>query len=216
MKKVVVCTLSFVLCLLMSVSAFAIGDFTDVEEGKWYCEAVEYVYENGVMVGITDTEFGPNVATNRAMVVTVLARLAGADLSSYEQTDFVDVKVKSWYGKSVIWAKENGIVAGIDKTHFEPMTEITREQMCVMLSNFLDFMGLFTPNPEVEPFADIDQVSKWAVDDVVRLQKADIVNGKEGNKFDPKGSATRAEIAQIILSSRLADINSPQATALYE
>ena len=105
MKKVVVCTLSFVLCLLMSVSAFAIGDFTDVEEGKWYCEAVEYVYENGVMVGITDTEFGPNVATNRAMVVTVLARLAGADLSSYEQTDFVDVKVKSWYGKSVIWAK---------------------------------------------------------------------------------------------------------------
>ncbi len=216
MKKIIISIVSLLLCFLMSVSAFAVGEFTDVEEGKWYYEAVEYVYENGVMVGVTDTEFAPDVATNRAMVVAVLARLAGADLSKCDATEFVDVKVNSWYGKSVIWAQKNGIVAGIDKKHFAPMQEITREQMCVMLSNFLDFMGLSTPNPEVEPFEDIDEVSKWAVEAVERLQKADIVSGKEGNKFDPKGSATRAEIAQIILSSRLADINTAQDISIYE
>lgn len=206
MKKFFICATSLLLCLLLSVSAFAVGEFTDVDKDKWYYEAIEYVYKNGVMVGITNTEFEPNTTTNRAMVVAVLARLAKADLSECTKSDFVDVEVDSWYGKSVVWAHKNGIVAGIDKTHFDPMEDITREQMCVMLSNYLDFMSLSTPNPSVEPFADIDEVSSWAVEAVERLQRADIVSGKENNIFDPKGDATRAEIAQIILSSRLADI----------
>ena len=195
------------MCLLISVSAFASVSFTDVDKDKWYYEAVEYVYTNGVMVGVTKTEFKPDATTNRAMVVAVLARLAKADFSDCTKTDFVDVPVDSWYGKSVIWAQKNGIVAGVDKTHFEPMKDITREQMCVMLSNFLDFMKLSTPNRTVEPFSDIDEVSSWAVKAVERLRKAGIVNGKENNTFDPQGNATRAEIAQIILSSRLADIS---------
>ena len=203
MKKLFICSVSLLLCLVFSVSAVAAINFTDVDKDKWYYEAVDYVYTNGVMVGVTKTEFAPDGNTNRAMVVAILARLAKADCT---ETDFVDVSVDSWYGKSVIWAQKNGIVAGVDKTHFKPMDDITREQMCLMLSKFLDFMKLSTPNRTVEPFSDIDKVSSWALSAVERLQKAGIVSGKENNTFDPQGDATRAEIAQIILSSRLADI----------
>lgn len=212
MKRLIVCTVSVLLCVCMCVPAFALGGFTDIDRDKWYYEAVEYVYSNGVMVGVTNTEFAPDMSTNRAMVVAVLARLAAADLSDCTETEFADVKADSWYGPSVIWAQKNGIVYGLDNTTFAPMAEITREQMCVMLSNFLDFMGLSTRNTTVEPFADVDEISSWAVADVERLQKANIVSGKADNLFDPKGNATRAEIAQIILSSSLADINLAQKT----
>lgn len=206
MKKVFICVVSLLACVTLCVTASAKLVFTDVSEEAWYYNAVKYVYNNNVMVGVTDTEFMPDTPTNRAMVVAVLARLAGADLSECDSTEFEDVDIDAWYGKSVVWAQKNGIVAGMSATQFAPFENITREQMCVMLSKYLDYISIATPAPEVEAFSDVDKISGWAVDEVVRLQKAGIVNGKDNNVFDPQGVATRAEIAQIVRSSNLADI----------
>lgn len=206
MKKIFVCVVCVLACITLCLTASAEFAFTDVSEEVWYYNAVKYVYENNVMVGITETEFEPDTPTNRAMVVAVLARLAGADFEGCDSTDFEDVDVDAWYGKSVVWAQKNGIVAGMSATEFAPFQNITREQMCVMLSKYLDYIDIATPAPDVQAFSDVDKISAWAVDDVVRLQKAGIVNGKDNNVFDPQGVATRAEIAQIVRSSNLADI----------
>lgn len=206
MKNKIIAVLSFIIMVVMSVSAFAEISFTDVTATDWYYDAVNYVNECKAMNGVGDNLFEPNNKMTRAMVVTVLARLANAKTDVLVTSSFEDVSFDTWYGLSVEWAKQNGIVNGVSETKFEPDTEITREQMCVMISNYLDYKNLSTPNTPKDKFADEDSISKWAYEAVQRLQYAGIVNGKDDNMFEPQGGATRAEFAQIIYNSRLGTI----------
>ncbi len=208
MKNRLIAVLTVVLLLCSSFSLFAATPivFEDVKYGDWYYDAVQYVSTNSVMVGISDSRFDPDGAMTRAMVVTVLARLAGAKTDVLVRSSFEDVSFDSWYGLSVEWAKQNGIVKGVSETQFKPLLPVTREQVCLMLSNYFDFLGLSTSNAQKEAFADEQQISPWALDAVIRLQRAGIVNGMENNNFVPRGGCTRAAFAQIVYNSNLASI----------
>ena len=180
--------------------------FPDVSVTDWFYDAVQYVSTNGVMIGVDTGEFAPDAQMTRAMVVTVLARLSNADINTVTESGFEDVPFDSWHGKYVGWAKQNGIVNGTSPTTFCPEDTVTREQVCVMLSNFLDLHNLSTSNVPRPSFADEADISYWAKLAVLRLQYAGIINGRGDNNFSPKDSTTRAEFAQIVTNSNLASI----------
>lgn len=180
--------------------------FTDVKPDKWYSDAVDYAYSNGFISGTSKDEFGLNTSLTRGMFITILARIAGVDTSGAANdaatTKFVDVKAGRYYANAVKWGYDNGIVNGTSDTTFEPNTNITREQLCVMLLNFSEATGIELTKVEDEiTFADAGSISKWAKKAVKACQMADIVSGyNEGGKvlFKPKATATRAEAAQIL------------------
>ncbi len=173
--------------------------FDDVPKNKWFKSQVDYVYAYGIFTGTTATAFSPNSNITRAQFVQVLANLSGVDTSNRKlTTKFSDVPSGKWYTAAVKWASENAIVNGVGGGKFAPDANITREQMCVMLVNYAKFreITLYYLEPWSE-FADTQSISQWAILEVHACQMADLVNGKGGNKFDPKASATRAEAATI-------------------
>ena len=173
--------------------------FNDVDSDRWYKEYVDYVVTNNIFNGMSETDFEPDTAMTRAMFVQVLANLEGVDTENRDvDTVFSDVPSGKWYAPSVKWANENGIVDGVSTTTFEPNAGVTREQMCVLLVRFANYKGL-TLNEAVAPkvFSDDANVSNYAKDAVYACQRAGIVSGMTETTFDPKGSATRAQVAKI-------------------
>ncbi|GEM_PF-3388840 len=181
------------------------AEFADIS-GHWAENVIKIVVEKGLLVGTGDNKFSPDLKVTRGMLVTILGRLAGADISSYESSKFNDVDFAQYYAKSIAWAAEAGIVAGVADDRFAPDTEITREQLAVIFMNYAKFaeIDLTKTTDETTDFADIDEISSWAKSSVTEAQKAGLVSGKENNLFDPKGTATRAEVAAILV--RLLDI----------
>ena len=173
--------------------------FTDVSKNAWFYNAVKYVYENDLFSGTSTTTFNPNVSMTRSMMVTVLYRLAGYSASG--ENVFVDVPDDAWYTNAVSWAAANGIVSGVGNDRFAPAAEITREQMAVMLYNYCTYKGItLLAVSETGNFSDITDISAWAAEAVQAMYQAGILNGKENNIFDPKGTATRAEVAQMFMN----------------
>lgn len=173
--------------------------FNDVDSDRWYKEYVDYVVTNNIFNGMSETDFEPDTAMTRAMFVQVLANLEGVDTENRDvDTVFSDVPSGKWYAPSVKWANENGIVDGVSRTTFEPNAGVTREQMCVLLVRFANYKGL-TLNEAVAPkvFSDDANLSNYAKDAVYACQRAGIVSGMTETTFDPKGSATRAQVAKI-------------------
>ncbi len=181
--------------------------FTDVDTDEWYHEAVDYVLNSGLMVGLTTTTFGPDETTTRAMFVTVLGRLAGVDTDSYTESTFTDVEVGEWYAPYVQWAYENGIVNGYTSEIFAPDAIITREEMCVILYRYASYQGVDVTNPDLtvlDAFADAADVDDWAQDAMAwSISNGIIVGGYTG--LDPLGSATRAQMATVIMRYAQAD-----------
>ena len=179
--------------------------FSDVEN-KWYKAAVDYNYTNGFISGMSNTEFGINTPVTRGMFITVLARMAGVDTSksanSWALSRFNDVHVGRYYSAAVKWASESGIVAGVTETEFMPDSPISRQQLCVMITNYAKYMGMPLRVVETQTaFADSADIQNYAKAAVTACQSADIVNGySEGGKliFKPSATATRAEAAQIL------------------
>ena len=188
-------------------------EYTDVSPSEWFYEAVNYVSTNSVMTGVADKTFAPRDNLTRGMAVTILSRTYGADTSAFKDAPFTDVDMKRYYGVHVAWAKQNEIIHGMTDTEFNPDEYMSREQICVMLSNFFDFCGLSTRNTEVERFADEDKIGKWAKEAVLRMQRGGIVNGRDDNTFDPKGETTRAEFAQIVYNTNLIKLLRPHQEA---
>ncbi len=169
--------------------------FNDVPAKKWFKQYVDYVAEHGIFTGTSKTEFSPSMNITRAQFVQVLANITGVDTSNRNvTTSFNDVPSKKWYTSAVKWASENKVVNGMGKGKFEPNTNVTREQMCVMLVNFAKLKNItFKSVESKENFADDSKISKWAKTAVYICQMADIVNGKGAGSFDPTGTGTRAE-----------------------
>ena len=133
------------------------------------------------------------------MFVTALGRLAGINPDSYKTGKFTDVKADAYYAPYVNWAAQNGIVEGVTATTFAPDSNINREQMAVIMANYAKKLGYDLPKTlQAVTFADNAQISSWAKNAVRAMQQAGILAGKNGNKFDPKGTATRAEVATIL------------------
>ena len=177
--------------------------FTDVADGAWYAEAVQYVYENGMMNGVSATSFGPDMTTNRAMVVTILYRLAGSPDLSDENLGypFADVDASSWYGDAVYWARLNGITNGTSNTTFGPNGAITREQMAAILYRYASFMGydVTVDNAALNTYADASQISSYAVTAMQWANETGLITGRSETTLAPQGTATRAEVATILM-----------------
>ena len=171
--------------------------FADVPADAWFAEAVDYAVENGLFSGVSENSFAPDSTMTRAMLVTVLWRAAGepeADAAS-----FIDVDADAYYAPAVAWAKANGIVNGVSETEFAPNAEVLREQITAILHRFAEYKGFDDAAESVElTFADKNEISEYAIDDVQYVVANGYMNGKDGNKFAAKAAATRAEVATIL------------------
>ena len=172
--------------------------FSDVPETFWGYNAITFTAARELFQGVGDDRFAPNGTMTRAMLVTVLGRLAGIDPADYAgKSDFTDVDADSWYGPYVAWASENGVVEGVGNGKFAPDSPITREQLCTMLVRYLGGSGLDLPNVEhPATFSDQAQISTWAAEAVELFRLSGIVEGFEG-AFRPQRNATRAEVSTI-------------------
>ncbi len=172
--------------------------FTDIAY-HWAKEDIEFVVKHGLFSGTSDTTFSPDTAMTRGMFVTVLGRLANADVDSYNESSFNDVKSDAYYMGYIEWASKNNIVKGIGNGNFAPEQAITREQMALIISNYAKTMDLkLTQAYSENTFADNDKISDYAKDAVKQMQMSGVISGKNGNIFDPQVSATRAEVSALL------------------
>ena len=173
--------------------------FRDVSEDAWYEESVRYVYENGLMVGSSDTEFHPDVITSRSMLVTTLWRMAGSP-SAGGPIPFDDVNEEAWYAEAVRWAAGEGIVNGYSSGIFAPDDTLTREQMAEMLYRFAGYMGYdISGAADLSGYSDTEEISGYAARALSWAGAEGLINGMSDTVLAPKGSATRAQMAAILM-----------------
>lgn len=168
--------------------------FEDVKPDDWFCEDVRYVWELGLMMGVSATEFAPAMPADRAMAVTLLYRLDGAELMPEEST-FTDVEVGSWYHAPVEWALENGITRGVSETEFAPKRNVIREQFIAFLHRYAG-----APEPEAVPehFADWEEVSRYARTSMAWAVEEGLLAGYEDGTVKPQRELSRAELAALM------------------
>ena len=167
--------------------------FLDVAEGAWYYDAVTYCYENGIMDGTSSVSFAPGMLLNRAMAAQVLYNLADGTAST--AAGFPDVAASAWYADAVNWAAANGYVTGYDNGSFGPEDSLTREQLAVILYRYA---GSPEPTGSLDGFTDAASASDYAVDALRWAVGEGLLTGKDGGRLDPAGTASRAELAQIL------------------
>lgn len=173
--------------------------YTDVAEGDWFYNAVEYTYVEGLMTGMTPTTFGPYGQLSRAQFALMLHRMEGEVVVETDKA-FGDITGDEWYGPAVLWAAENGIVTGYQDGNFGPADLITREQMAVMMFRYAKYLKQdVTADADYTSFTDADSVSGFATEAMKWAVGSQIITGKdEGTKLDPQGNTARAEAALII------------------
>lgn len=175
-----------------------IEKYTDISD-NWAKESIDYVVGRRLFAGTTDTTFSPNTAMDRGMLVTVLGRLANADVTGYKTSSFSDVVEGKYYLQYVEWAYKNGIVIGTGNNQFEPERAITREEIALILQNYSKTTGYKLPvTHEAITFADNSSIGSSYTAAVKAMQQAGIMMGGNGNKFNPKLGTTRAEVAAIL------------------
>ena len=171
--------------------------FDDVAKNAWYYNAVEYVAENGIMSGVSAREFAPNAGFSRAMLAQTLYAMSGKPAVKVEST-FADVAANAWYADAVNWAAEKGYVSGVGDGKFAPDASVTREQMALILYRYAgspDASGMAQ-----KEFADSSSVSAYAVDAIRWAVHEGLISGMENNTLAPQGTATRAQVAQILMN----------------
>ena len=170
--------------------------FTDVNEGDWFYDVVLYAYDNGLMTGVSATEFAPNQTTTRGMIVSMLARLEG--VTSAEDAGFADVAANDWYATAVNWAASVGVVNGYEDNTFRPNAPITREQMAAILYNYADYKGYdVSARADLSDYADAASISSWAEDVLAWANAEGLINGMTATTIDPQGATTRAQTAAM-------------------
>lgn len=172
--------------------------FDDIES-HWAKENIEFVVSRELFKGTSNTSFSPDTAMTRAMFVTVLGRLAEADVSEYTKSSFSDVEYDAYYMGYIEWATENGVVEGIGDGKFAPNQAITREQVAVIMANYSKMIGVILPSINAEnTYEDNTLISSYAKDATKVMQIAGVIKGNDDNKFDPQGTATRAMISTVL------------------
>jgi hypothetical protein len=172
--------------------------FSDMD-GHWSYDAVSYVYKHNVMNGTDATHFAPKSMLNRAMMVTILYRMAGSPAVSGANT-FSDVANGRWYTDAVQWAAANGVVNGIGNGRFAPDTQITREQMASMMMRYAQWKQYATnSSSELSGFSDVNVISSWALPAMKWAHASGLISGRTANTIAPRDTATRAEAATILM-----------------
>ena len=174
--------------------------FLDIRT-HWAKSAIESAVAKGLFAGTSPTTFHPDQAMNRAMLVTVLYRMENEPAAEGRGKSFADVSAGAYYAKAVAWASDKGIVAGYSETQFGPEDTITREQLAVILNRYATYKGYNTSKTaDLAAFQDADQISEWARVPVQWANVMKLLNGRTSTTLAPKGSATRAEVAKILVT----------------
>lgn len=174
--------------------------FTDVQKSDWFYEGISYAVEHGLMNGVSATAFAPNGETSRAMLVTILWRLAGSPAVDLAMT-FTDVAQEQWYTEAIRWAAGTGIVQGYSETTFGLNDPVTREQMAVILYRYAKTKGVSLPDvtTDLSHFRDADAISTWAVDGLGWAVYMELLRGVGDDTLAPTGYASRAQTATILM-----------------
>ncbi|WP_379153981.1 choice-of-anchor I family protein [Paenibacillus sp. sgz5001063] len=181
-------------------STFAVGyhaeGFSD-SLNHWAKDSIDYTAARGWLSGVGGNSFAPNQNVTRGMLATILGKMSGAELSI--GAAFTDVASDKYYSPYVAWAASKGIVQGTGNNTFDPERAVTREELAVILNHYMKFSKLPVGNLSTSSaFADEGQISAWAREAVATIQDYGLISGKAGNLFDPKGTATRAEVATVL------------------
>lgn len=172
--------------------------FNDVSANDWFASAVDYVTGKGMMNGTADNTFSPKANTTRGMIVTVLYRLENQPSTS--AASFTDVASGAYYANAVAWANANGIVSGYGSGKFGPNDKVTREQLAAILYRYAQYKKYDVSGANsLDGYTDAQSVSSYAVPALQWANAAGVVTGKSGSKLDPKGNATRAEVAAMLM-----------------
>ena len=175
-----------------------IGSFTDVDTDDWFADAVQYMLDNGMMNGVTDTTFGPGTTTTRGMIVTILYRLEGEPDTT--ASSFTDAASGMYYADAVAWAQANSIVTGITETIFAPDQAITREQMAAILYRYAQYKGYdVTASNDLSSYTDASRISAYATTAMHWANAEGLITGNTSTTINPTGNATRAEVATILM-----------------
>lgn len=175
--------------------------FKDVNQKKWYHEAIDYAIVNKLFNGTSPNTFEPDTAMTRGMLVTVLYRMEN-EPGAKTTPAFTDLR-QNWYKTAVAWAAENEIVNGIDATHFAPDAKVTREQAMTMLMRYAQFKGYDTSAREdLSAFKDAASVRSWALDAMQWGVSVGLIQGVGGGMLDPRGDSSRAQVATILMRFR--------------
>ena len=226
-KRILSCLLSIAMCLtLLPLGTQAqAAYFRDVPSSHWAKDYIDEAVDLGLFNGTGDGQFSPGAAMTRSMFVTVLYRMDGGEAES--SANFIDVPRGSWYSDAVAWASENSLVTGTGGGRFSPKANVTREQLITILYRYLNFFGATLEGSGTSvTFRDSSSISSYARPAVQAMKDAGIIGGKPdgygGYRFDPRGRATRAEVASIMCrfleSLNYDDIDSeePDPEAAYE
>ena len=173
--------------------------FPDVTEGDWFYDAVRCAYETGLMDGVGDSLFAPNSETTRAQLVTILHRLAGEPEPGGD-SGFADVETGTWYTDAVAWAAQNGIVNGVSDTQFAPGDDITREQLAAILYRYAACQGYdVSQRADLSGFGDASSIRGYAQEALSWAHAQGLVLGFEDGSLRPQGTASRAQIAAVLM-----------------
>ena len=176
--------------------------FTDVPEGAWYEDAAAYVYKHGLMAGTSATTFAPDVTTSRAMIATILWRMAGSPVVNYAM-NYTDVTQGQWCSEAIRWATSEGVVTGYGNGLFGTNDPITREQLATMLWRYAQTEGYdvsIGENTNILSYTDVADLSEYAIPAMQWAVGAGIINGTgDGSTLTPQGQATRAQAAVMLM-----------------
>ena len=173
--------------------------FADVSRGDWFYEAVQYVYDKGMMTGVSADRFAPASTTTRGMIVTILYRLENEPAVSGGSA-FTDVESGAWYADAVAWAAANDIVNGTSATTFAPNSPITREQMAAILYRYAAYKGYdVSQKADLSGYTDAASISGYAKDALAWANAQKLITGVTDTTLNPQGSATRAQVATILM-----------------
>ena len=172
-------------------------DFVDMK-GHWAAESVGYVSENGLMNGVSEEEFAPEMTLTRAMLAAVLYRIEGEPAQAGGGS-FIDVPGGAWFASSVRWAEAQGILKGVDGGLFLPEAALTREQLAAVLHRYAQYKGAaLEDGGDVSAFCDAAEISGWAADDVRWAVANQLLSGRDDARLAPGGEVTRAEAATVL------------------
>ena len=175
--------------------------FGDVDDGDWFADAVRFVYENGMMNGVSETDFAPHAATSRSMIVTILYRLEGEPVVDYAM-DFTDVAGDAYYAEAVRWAASEGIVGGYGGGLFGSDDAVTREQLAVILYRYAVYKGYdvsIGEDTNILSYADFADLSEYAIPAMQWACGAGVITGVTDATLVPQGEATRAQVAAMLM-----------------
>jgi len=190
--------------------------FNDLAGGKWYSDALTFCYENLLIAGTSQTTIEPHTTLSRSMLVTILAKVAGAELTEPESDVFGDVPVGKWYSAAVKWAVENEIVAGYSKDVFAPKDPVTREQLALILCKFAENLGneIGFDSAALDEYTDRDRIHDWAYDALCWAKEAGIIGGMTETTIAPREGSTRAQAA--VMLTKFIDVFMPTPEAMYD